>query len=110
MANEPVRTTTLKNYLREQTQMRVSADAADRLTKLVTTQLDQVAARAAEEAAADERNTLLDRDIEQAFDGWLKSAGPSLLSAEAMLTAINGLDNDALTALIQHLQAQLKKS
>lgn len=107
MASEPVRTTTLRNYLKEATGLRVSADAAETLTALLVRQLEQVAVRAKDEATAQERNTLLNRDIDQAFDGWLKDAGPATLSSTAMLTTINGLSNEALTELIKQLQAQL---
>tara|TARA_B100001123_G_scaffold407858_1_gene500440 strand:- start:82 stop:411 length:330 start_codon:yes stop_codon:yes gene_type:complete len=108
MGSNPLRTTTLRSYLRETTELRVSADATERLAELVGVQLEQIAGRARELTLAAERNTLLDRDVEEAFDGWLKDAGPSLLSSAALLATLNGLSNEALTDLIQQLQAQLK--
>ena len=107
MAGSPVRTTTLRNHLKEATGLRVSADAAERLTVLLVAQLGQVAQRAKANAALEERSTLLERDVEQAFDGWLEEASPSTATASALLTTINGLSNEALTQLIKQLQAQL---
>ncbi len=109
MATDAIRSTTLRKYLKETTELRVSAAATERLAELVKAQLEQVAGRARELALASERNTLLDRDIEEAFDGWLKDAGPSLLSSAALLTTINGLSDGSLTELIQELQGQVKR-
>lgn len=108
MADSALKVTTVKRYLKEETDLRVSAPAAERLVQLVETQLEQVAGRAKELALASERNTLLDRDVDEAFDGWLKSSGPSLLSAEAMLVVLNGLSNETLAGLIGQLQDQLR--
>lgn len=107
MSGPPVRTTTLRNHLKEATDLRVSADAAERLTTLLVAQLDQITQHAKTAATLDERTTILDRDIDHAFDQWLQTAAPSLLTSTAMLKALNGLSNDALTDLIKQLQTQL---
>ena len=109
MAGEPVRTTTLRNYFKESTGLRVSAGASEKLVGLLTVQLEQIAQRSKELAMSEDRNTLLDRDIEGAFDGWLKDAGPTLLTSRALLTTINGMSNETLTEVIQLLQAQLNR-
>ena len=93
--------------MKEATGLRVSADAAERLTVLLVAQLGQVAQRAKANAALEERSTLLERDVDQAFDGWLEEASPSTTTASALLTTINDLSNEALTNLIKQLQAQL---
>ena len=40
MGSNPLRTTTLRSYLRETTELRVSADATERLAELVGVQLE----------------------------------------------------------------------
>lgn len=109
MASSPVRTTTLHNYLKEATGLRVSADAAERITALLVAQIAQIARLSREQARDEERNTVLDRDIDQAFGAWLEAtaAAPGGLSSADLLAALDGLSNDALTELIQLLQAQL---
>lgn len=108
MASPPVRTTTLRNHLRETTGLRISTDATAVLVELLENQISTIATRAMEKATADERTTLMKEDIEAAFEDFLKMTGPSLLSAPALHVAINQLDTQTLTQLVQLLRQELR--
>ena len=108
MPSPPIRATTLRNHLRDTTGLRISTDATARLAELLENQINIIATRAHEKAVADERTTLMVQDIEAAFEDFLKTTGPSLLSAPALHLAINQLDIQTLTQLVQLLRSELR--
>jgi len=108
MPAPPVRATTVKRFLKERTGMRVGADAIDLLTELLTTAADQVADQAQQLAAAEDRSTLMARDVQAGFEAFLLSTGPTLLAPGTIHAAIDGIDNEELTALINLLRSDLE--
>ena len=104
--SDPVKTTTVKNYLKDTTGLRVGADAAETMAALLTEVAAQVASEAARLASADDRSTLKSRDLEAAFEAFLQSRGPSLLSPATIHAAIDGIDNDGLAGLIRLLRQE----
>ena len=71
---DAVRTTTLRNYLKETTGLRTSAGAASKLTELSKVMFEDVAQRSRERAMGEDRSTLLDRDVEAAWQDFLKAS------------------------------------
>ena len=108
MPSPPVRSTTVKRFLQERTGLRVGQDATDLLTELLTTVADQVAEQAQQLAGADDRSTLMARDVQAGFEAFLKATGPALLSTDTIHVAIDGIDNEAFTELINLLRADLE--
>ena len=108
MPTPPVRPTTLANFLQEETGLRVGADATDRLTAILTQVTEHVAATAAASARAEDRTTLLERDVNDAFETFLREEGPALFSPATLFNAIDNVDNDGLTQLITLLRADLQ--
>ncbi len=103
----PVRETTIRNFLKDRTDMRVSEDAVDLMVSLLTTTSEAIAIRAAETATEEQRTTILDRDIQNAFEEFLGASGLTLLSPGTIHTAIDGITNEGLSQLIQSLRADL---
>ena len=104
MPAPPVRSTTVNRFLKERTGLRVGADATDLLTEILTTAAEQVADRAQQLATAESRSTLMARDVQAGFEAFLRTAGPALLSTDTIHAAIDGIDNEALTELINRLR------
>ena len=104
----PVRETTIRNFLKDRTDMRVSEDAVDLMVSLLTTTSEAMAIRAAETATEEQRTTILDRDIQNAFEEFLGASGLALLSPDTIHTAIDGISNEGLSQLIQSLRADLE--
>jgi len=103
----PVRHTTVANFLKDRTELRVSEDATELLAALLTKAAERIADSAKQLAIDDERNTLLDRDIEAAYATFLQDEGPAFFSFAIIHTAIDGIDNDAFTELLGLLRADL---
>jgi len=108
MPAPPVRPTTVARFLKERTGLRVGVDATDLLTELLTTAADQVADQARQLAEADDRSTLMARDVQAGFEAFLRATGPALLSTGTIHAAIDGIDNEALTELINLLRTDLE--
>jgi len=100
-----IRATTALNFLRDRTGTRVGDDAVEIFITHFTTMGEAVAVRAAELATEDERTTVLDRDIDAAFNELVQS-GP-VLEPDAIHTAIGAVSNQGLGQLIQLLRADL---
>jgi histone H3/H4 len=107
-APPPVRPSTIKQFLQDRTQLRVSEEAISHMVDLLTTLSDKIALRASQFAVAEQRNTLLNRDIQNAFESFLGESGPPLLSIETLHSAINGISTDNLKDLIQRLRQDLE--
>lgn len=103
----PVRETTIRNFLKDRTEMRVADDAVDLMVSLFTTTAEAMALRAAETATEEQRTTIMDRDIQNAFEEFLGASGLTLLSPDTIHTAINGISNENLSQLIQTLRTDL---
>jgi len=109
MASPPVRVTTLKTYLKEETGLRVGDATATALQDLLVTLIGKVVVRAQAQAVDEDRSTLLARDIIAGFEGFLVDESPELLSSKALRHAINVMDVAALTELVQLVQADLDR-
>jgi len=103
----PVRETTIRNFLKDRTGMRVSEDAVELMVGLLTTTAENMASRAAQLAQDEQRTTIMDRDIQNAFDEFLGASGLTLLGPDTIHTAIDGISNESLGQLIQSLRADL---
>jgi len=109
VSSPPVRPTTIKTFLKERTgELRISADAVDRLVELLTDAAEQIADAAGQLAIEEDRNTMMDRDVEAAFATFLQIEGPALLSPETLHTAIDGITNEAFIELLNLLRADLE--
>jgi len=102
----PIRETTARTFLKDRTEMRVGDAAVELFVTHFTTMAEAVALTAAELAQQDERTTVLERDVDAAFNEFLQ-AGPQLLSPDAIHTTIGALSNQVLSQLIQLLRADL---
>ena len=105
-APPPIRETTARTFLKDRTKMRVGDDAVELFVTHFTTMAEAVALSAAELAQQDERTTVLERDVDAAFNEFLR-AGPQVLSPGAIHTAIGAVSNPGLSQLIQLLRADL---
>lgn len=105
----PVRTTTVKRFLKDRTQMRVGEDAIDLAVDLLTTAAEKIADKGSKTAVDDGRNTIMARDIQEAFEAFLRDSGPALMSPATIRTAINGIPNEEFTQLINLLRADLQE-
>ena len=106
----PVRPTTVTTFLKERTGLRVGEDAAALLARLLTAAAEKVADVAKELAAKEDRATLLDRDVQAGFEAFLGTAGPALIRPETLHAAIDGMDNDGFTQLINLLRADIEEA
>ena len=104
----PIRETTARNFLKDRTGKRIGEDAVELFVTHFTTMAEEVAVRAAELAQDGQRTTVLDRDIQKAFEAFLGASGLSLLSPATIHTAIDGISNESLSQLIQSLRADLE--
>jgi len=102
----PIRETTARTFLKDRTEMRVGEDAVAIFVTHFTTMAEAVATTAAQLATQDDRTTVLDRDIDAAFNAFLQS-GPEALSPDAIHTSIDAVSNQGLSQLIQLLRADL---
>lgn len=105
----PVRRTSVENFLKETTDLRVGADATDRLTSILTHLAEHIAGTAAATARAEDRGTILERDITHALEVFLSEEAPSLFSPATLHSAIDRVPNDGLTQLINLLRADLQQ-
>lgn len=104
-----VRETAIRRFLKDETDMRVGSDAIDRLGQLLTDLAGQIARKAKAQAVAEDRNTLLARDLDVAFESFLHTTGPSLLNATTLHAAINKLDDPTFIELTNLLRADIKE-
>jgi histone H3/H4 len=107
VSQSPIKTTSLKNYLKEQTGMRVGDDTAKHLVNLLTQAVEHITKHAQQQATQEERSTILERDLQGGFESFITHSGPTLASPAALLAAINQLDNQELTSLLQLLTQEL---
>lgn len=103
----PVKKTTIHSFLQDRSQMRVSQNATNLLVGLLTTTAENVASTATQMASVDARTTILDRDIQQAWDALLQASGASLLTPVAIHASIDATSNEGLGKLIQLLRGDL---
>jgi len=103
----PVRATTIKKFLKDRTQMRVGEQAVALAVDLLTTVAEKIATGASQTALDGARNTIMARDIQEAFEAFVAESGPPLLSPATLHTAIDGIGNEALTELINLLRVDL---
>jgi len=102
-----IRSSTAKNFLKAITDLRIGEDAADRLIALFTKQATQVATVAADLAQKADRTTLLDEDIQQAYDAQFDKTVSELLDPKLLHHSINTIDTDDLKTLIKLLMKDL---
>jgi histone H3/H4 len=107
MPTAPLRPNPVRDFLREHTGTRISADAADIVVELMTQAIAQVADRAVAAAVEAERNTVLGRDIEAGFESWRAEQGPSLHDPTTIHGVLDEISNDGLVELIRLLKADL---
>ncbi len=105
---EPVRHTTVKNFLKDETGMRVGDATTERLVQILTSMSERIANIAKEFALDEARNTLLVRDIQIGFEAFLRAEGPGLFSPDTIRDAIDGISNEKLTELINLLRSELE--
>ena len=74
--------------------MRIAEEAVALLVELLTTSAGKIATEAAQSAVEDCRNTIMARDIQEAFDVFLRDSGLLLLSPAKLHTAIDGISNE----------------
>ncbi len=110
MPSPPVRPTTLQEFLKERTGMRVAEEAVDLLVELLTASADKIAVEAGQAAVEAERSTIMARDIQDAFDAFLRDTGLPLLSPAKLHTAIDGTTNEGFKELINLLRADIESS
>ena len=106
--NPAVRPDTIKKFLKDRTSKRVGVEAKLLLTNLLVTIAEHVAPKAEESVIKEHRSTILARDIQWAYDDFMVTKGPDLLSTQAVHDIIDGLSNEGLTALINSLRADLE--
>ena len=104
----PVRTTTLKTFLKDRSQMRVSGESVDLLAGLLSTIAEKIAVVAAESAVEGDRSTIKAPDVQEGFEAFLGESGPPMLSPGTLHTAIDGVSNEVLTELINLLRADVE--
>ena len=104
----PIKKTSIKNFIKERTDLRVGDPAVAVLVELLTTAVGQIADIAKDLAVAEGRNTIKDRDLQAGFEAFLQERGPTLLSPDTIHTAIDGIENEAFTDLINLLRADLE--
>jgi histone H3/H4 len=106
----PLRVTTLKKYMKAQTELRVDADAVEHLAEQVNARLQRVVDRAAVLAEMQGRSTVLLRDVERAIEDVGKdggTTGPPERTPEEVFAILEGYDIDQLSALARQLEASL---
>ncbi len=87
---------------------RISEDATDVLVHLLTKAAEQIADAAKALAIEDDRNTLMDRDVQAAYATFLQIEGPALLAPETIYSAIDGITNEAFTELLNLVRADIE--
>jgi len=110
MSSPPVRPTTLQEFLKERTGMRVAEEAVTLLVELLTASAAKIATEAGRAAVEDGRNTIMARDVQAAFDVFLRDSGLHLLSPAKLHTAIDGISNEGFKELINLLRADIAAS
>lgn len=108
-APPPIRSTTIKNFLKERSDLRVSVEAIELMVELLTTAAVSIADKAVEATVADDRSTLLGRDIQGAYDEFMREAGPPPGSPEGLHEAIGRISNEELTQLIKLIRDELRR-
>ena len=110
MPSPPVRPTTLQEFLKERTGMRVAEEAVTLLVELLTATVGKIATEAAQAAVEDERSTIMARDIQAAYDVFLRDSGLLLHSTAKLHTAIDGISNAGFKELFNLLRADIAAS
>ncbi len=107
MPDDPpiLRETTARTFIKDRTGKRVREVAVDLFVTHFTTIAEAVAGRAAELADAEERTTILWRDIDTAYNELLQAG--TLVGPGAIHTAIDMVSNEDLGELIQLLRADV---
>ena len=100
-----IRETTARNFLKDRTGLRIGENAVDLFVTHFTTMAEAVALRAAELVDEEERTTVLERDIDAAFNELLQSG--TQVGPDAIHTAIDTVSNQGLSQLIQLLRLGL---
>ena len=98
-----LKTNSPKTFLRERSGLRIGTAATDKLIAVLTEAAELICDHAKQQAEADERSTLMERDIEAGLERYLQSSGPSLLSPATLHQALDGLDNEELAEVIKLL-------
>ena len=103
-----LRESTARNFLKDLTDMRIGDDAVDLLIQLVTPFVEKLAHKAAALAKDVDRTTILDDDIQAAFDDQFKTTVSSLLDPASIHQSIGQISTDDLKALIKLLMKDLE--
>ncbi len=105
----PVRATTIKKFLKDRAQVRISEEAIDLMVQGLEGIAEGVAEKASDAAIGEGRSTMMDRDVQHAFDLQLQLMGSPLVSPEGLRVAIRSVSNEDLTDLIKLIKADLKE-
>lgn len=107
---QPVRTTPVGEFIRDRSGMRVGTDALELMVAKLTEATAQLTDLAKEAALEDNRSTIMERDVEAAFDLWLDAQARTLLSPAIMHQTIETISNDGLVELTRLLKGSLERS
>ena len=105
----PVRATTIKKFLKDRAQVRISEEAIDLMVQGLEGIAEGVAEKASDAAIGEGRSTMMDRDVQHAFDLHLQLMGSPLVSPEGLRVAIRSVSNEDLTDLIRLIKADIKE-
>jgi histone H3/H4 len=108
MTTTLVRKNTARDFIKDGSGLRVESAATERFIEVLTQLADQLVQMAAAEATDAQRRTVQVEDIQVGFDRLLIEQGASLLSPSGLHQAIDGIDNDGLTELINLLRVDLE--
>ncbi len=106
----PLRVTTLKKYMKAQTELRIDVDAVEHLAAQVNARLQRVVERAAVLAEMQGRSTVLLRDVERAIEDAGKDrdgAGLPEGTPKEVFAILEGYGIDQLSALARQIEASL---
>ncbi len=102
----PIPESTARTFLKDRTDLRVAEDAVELFVSHFTAIAEAVATRAGNLATEEERTTMLERDVDTAFNEFLQ-AGPQVIGPDAIHSAIDTISNQGMGQLIQLLRADL---
>ncbi len=98
----PVKLTTLKNYIKDKTELRLQTAAAQLLLEHLEVQLDQTVERAAVLVEMQERSTLQERDMQQAISETWSVGGDSPQEVAEVVNTYEVSELSELVELVRH--------
>ena len=98
-----------KRFLKEATGLRVGDEVSARFVELVQAVASSMVAQAQKHAEADDRNTLMERDLEASFENFLQEGAAGLSSPQTLHQAISDLSTEDFVQLTQLLRQDLEE-